>query len=160
MNYSIHIASFSVLLILSACVGEKTLPPVVPDAQSLRSEGTGNPDTDAEQGFKAARAAFRAGNAENTLVIARRTLDLYPNTPWYKRTLFLTEQALIQLDRSSEAAEAMLRVQAEYPELADYAVFLMADYHYYTVPVFRGSRPVRTGDREISTELPYRARRI
>jgi TolA-binding protein len=130
MNYSITIASLSLLLIISACVGEKTLPPVVPDAQSLRLEGTRNPGTDAEQGFKAARAAYRAGNAEQTLVIARRTSDRYPNTPWYKRTLFLTEQALIQLDRSSEAAAAMLRVQTEYPELADYAVFLMADYHY------------------------------
>jgi soluble lytic murein transglycosylase len=130
MNYGINIASLSVLLIISACVGEKTLPPVVPDAQSLRWEGTSNPVADAEQGFKAARAAYRAGNAEHTLVIARRTSDLYPNTPWYKRTLFLTEQALIQLDRTSEAAAAMLRVQAEYPELADYAVFLMADYHY------------------------------
>jgi soluble lytic murein transglycosylase len=130
MNYSIHIASLSVLLLLSSCVGEKKLPPLVPDAQSLQSVGTSS--TDGEQGFKAARAAYRSGNAENTLVIARRTMDLSPNSPWYTRTLFLTEQALIQLDRSSEAASAMLRVQAEYPELADYAVVLMADHHFAT----------------------------
>lgn len=130
MNYFKNIVALSVLLVLSACAGEKTLPPVVPDAQSFRLAGKSNPVTDAEQAFRDARAAYRAGNAENTLVIARRIIDLNPNTPWYKRTLFLTEQALIQLDRTSEAAAAMLRVQAEYPELADYAVFLMADYHF------------------------------
>jgi len=130
MNFLKIIVSLSVLLILSACAGKKTLPPVVPDAQSFRLAVNSDTVTGAGQSFREARATYRAGNTENTLVIARRIIDRYPNTPWYKRTLFLTEQALIQLDRTSEAAAAMLRVQAEYPELADYALFLMADHHF------------------------------
>ena len=59
-----------------------------------------------------------------------RIIELYPDSPWYKRSLFLKEQALIRLDRDCEADAAMLRVQAEYPELADFAVFLMADYRF------------------------------
>ena len=130
MNYVKYIAALSVLLILTACAGEKKLPPVVPEAQSYRLAEQSSAVVDPEQGFREARAAYRAGNTESTLVVARRIIDLSPNTPWYKRSLFLTEQALIQLDRTSEAAAAMLRVQVEYPELADYAVFVMADYHF------------------------------
>jgi soluble lytic murein transglycosylase len=124
------IVSLAVLLVLSACVGTTKLPDVVADGQSPQWEAQGYPESDAERDFKAARVAYRAGSPATTLDMARRIMDLYPNTPSYKRTLFLTEQALIQLDRTSEATAAMLRVQEEYPELADYAVFLMADYHY------------------------------
>ena len=42
----------------------------------------------------------------------------------------MTEQALIQADRPDDADAAMLRVRAEYPEMADYALSLLADYHY------------------------------
>jgi len=127
MSYLKSIVSLSALLVVSACAGGKTHPLSAPDELSSRPSVS---VIDAEQGFRDARAAYRAGNAAHTLVIARRIIDLYPNTPWYKRTLFLTEQTLIKLDRTSEAVAAMLRVQAEYPELADYAVFLMADYHF------------------------------
>jgi soluble lytic murein transglycosylase len=127
MNYLKNIVSISALLIISACAGGKIHPPSVSDALSSRLTVT---VTDAELGFKAARDAYKAGNAENTLFIARRIIELYPDTPWYKRSLFLTEQALIQLDRTSEADAAMLRVQAEYQELADFAVFLRAEYHF------------------------------
>jgi len=122
-----NIVSLSVLLIVSACSGGKTHPPGMPDALFSRLAVS---VADAEQGFKAARDAYKAGNAENALFIAHRISELYPDTPWYKRSLFLTEQALIRLDRTSEADAAMLRVQAEYPELADFAVFLLADYHF------------------------------
>ncbi|MCK9419332.1 MAG: tetratricopeptide repeat protein [Nitrospirae bacterium] len=127
MSYLNKIISLSVLLIVSACAAGKTPHPGIPDALSSRFTLTAD---DAEQGFKEGRDACKAGNAENALIIAHRISELYPDTPWYKRSLFLTEQALIQLDRPSEANASMLRVQAEYPELADYAVFLLADYHF------------------------------
>jgi len=127
MNYLKKIVSISVLLILSACAGGKTH---VPGAQEALYLPHAIPVADAEQGFKAARDAYKAGNAGNALFIAQRIRELYPATPWYKRSLFLTEQALIQLDRPAEADAATLRAQAEYPELADFAVFLLADYRF------------------------------
>jgi soluble lytic murein transglycosylase len=130
MNYVIYLESLVVLLILSGCAGTAKLLPVESDARSRHWEVQGYPEGDAERQFQAARSVYRAGDAAATLILARRVTDLYPNTPSYKRALFLTEQALIQLDRTSEATAAMLRVQEEYPELADYAVFLMADYHF------------------------------
>ncbi len=126
MNCLKKIVSLSCLLIVSACAGGKTHPPIAPDALSSRPTVS---VADAEQGFKAARDAYKAGDAGNALLVAHRISELYPDTPWYQRSLFLTEQALIRLDRASEADAAMLRVQAEYPELADYAVLLLADYH-------------------------------
>ena len=127
MNYFKKIVLISVLLIVSACAGGKTHPPSVPDALSSQHVV---PVADAERGFKTARDAYKAGNAGDALLIAQRVIELYPDTPWYKRSLFLKEQALIQLDRDCEADAAMLRAQAEYPELADFAVFLMADYRF------------------------------
>ncbi|MGC1456349.1 MAG: tetratricopeptide repeat protein [Nitrospirota bacterium] len=127
MSYLKKIALLSALLIISACAGGKTHPPGVPDALSSRIAA---PVSDAEADFRAARDAYKAGNDGNALFMARRIVELYPDTPWYKRSLFLTEQSLIQLDRTSEADAAMLRAQAEYPELADFAVFLLADYHF------------------------------
>jgi TolA-binding protein len=56
--------------------------------------------------------------------------EQYPHTVWYQRALFVQQQALIQLDRADEADAAMLRVQKEYPDIADYAVFLLAEYHF------------------------------
>ena len=126
------IVSLTALLIVSACAGGKTHPPIVPDAISSQpsvSVAADDAVADAEQGFKAAREAYKTGNSEKALFIALRIIESYPDTPWYKRSLFLSEQALIRLDRVFEAEAAMLRVQAEYPELADYAVFLLADYH-------------------------------
>lgn len=84
----------------------------------------------AEEGFNRAMAAYREGDGETTLLLSRQVLDSFPDTPWYKRSLFLMEQALIRLDRSAEADAAMLRVQAEYPEMADYALFMLAEYHF------------------------------
>jgi soluble lytic murein transglycosylase len=120
------IVLFFTLLTVSACAGGKTRPHGAPDALSSRLTAS---VADAEQGFKAARDAYKAGNPGKAFLIARRICEQYPDTPWYQRSLFLAEQALIRLDRVSEAEAAMLRVQAEYPELADYAVFLLADYH-------------------------------
>lgn len=126
-----------ILLTLQACAASKEKVPGSTDAvppppsslqqpapiSSPRPEG---PDRD----FKAALVALKAGNAEATLLACRRIVEQYPNTPWYKRSLFLTERAYILLDRPSEAASAMHRVQAGYPELGDYALMLLADYQY------------------------------
>jgi soluble lytic murein transglycosylase len=64
------------------------------------------------------------------LSLAWQVRERYPGTPWYKRSLFMTEQALIQMDRASEADAAMLRVLDEYPVMADYGLFILAEYHY------------------------------
>jgi soluble lytic murein transglycosylase len=85
---------------------------------------------DPELGLKTALDALRAGDGEAALRVSRCLAERYPGTVWYKRSLFISEQALIQLDRASEADAAMLRTGEEYPELADYAVSLLADYHY------------------------------
>ncbi len=85
--------------------------------------------TGAERDFRSAREALKSGNHAGALLLASGLIEQYPGTPWYKRALFLVEQALIQQDLATEALAAMLRVQSEYPELADYGVFLMADYH-------------------------------
>jgi soluble lytic murein transglycosylase len=80
--------------------------------------------------LKAAKDAYKAGNGEAALVLAYRVMERYPDTPWYKRSRFLSEQVFIRMDRALDADAAMLRVIAEYPELADYAVFILADYHF------------------------------
>jgi len=84
--------------------------------------------TNAEQGLQTALELFKSGNFEAVLVVCRQVEELYPETPSYRRSLFLAEQALIQLDRTDEAEAAMLRAQDEYPELADYAVSILADH--------------------------------
>lgn len=134
MHFSNKIILVFVLLSLVSCAAEKATPllntaGVVPPRPA--------PDfiaplsvTDPEQGLKAAVDAYKAGRGDAALFISRQVTEQCPGTPWYKRSLFLAEQALIQMDRPSEADAAMLRVQAEYPELADYAVSILADYHF------------------------------
>jgi len=126
-----------IFVTLTACVSGKTSAPGIADAVQPSSRTVirpvpiiSPPQTEPERDFKSVIDAYKAGNAEATLLLSRRVAEQYPETPWYKRSLFLTERAFILLDRSSEAAAAMLRVQAEYPELGDYAVLLLADYHY------------------------------
>lgn len=125
-----YITCLMVVLLVSACAGRKTPPPLAGEAQPPLSIARSFPGSHAEQDFLEARDAYKKGDFHASLFIAHRITDLYPDTPWHRRTLFLIEQALIQLDRDSEAEAAMLRVRAEYPELADYAVSLLADYHY------------------------------
>jgi soluble lytic murein transglycosylase len=74
--------------------------------------------------------AYRTGDANAAFHLSRQVAEQYPNTSWYKRSLFLTERMLIQLDRSEDAEAMMLRVQEEYPELADYAVYFLAEHHF------------------------------
>ena len=122
-----------VLISLTACAAEKTPSPnpaaaVVPRPASPGSGVT--PFSDPGQGLKSALEAYKAGKGSRALSFAWQVREQYPDTPWYKRSLFLTEQALIQMDRASEAEAAMLRVKDEYPVMADYAFFILAEYHY------------------------------
>ncbi len=131
MNFAKNIIFVFVLLSLTSCAAQKvsTLPSAT-DAVPPRPAPKPASISDPEQGLKSAVDAYKAGNGDAALFISRQLLEQYPGTPWYRRSLFLAEQALIQLDRPAEADAAMLRVQAEYPELADYALSILADYHF------------------------------
>jgi len=121
---------------LTACAPTMTAPPeTVELLRPGRPSRTYSPQTlaNAEQGLRTALDLYKAGNFEAVLIVCRQVLDLYPDTVWYQRSLFLTEQTFIQLDRPGEADAAMLRAQAEYPDLADYAVSILADYHFSKV---------------------------
>ncbi len=131
MHVSKKIILVFVLLFLAACASEKPAPfrstaDVVPPCPLPQPPSVADP----EQGMKSAIDAYRAGRGYAALCISRQITEQYPGTPWYKRSLFVAEQALIQMDRPSEADAAMLRVLAEYPELGDYAVSILADYHF------------------------------
>ncbi len=121
-----------ILFLLTACAPVMTTPPQTAEQHPRSAPRTYSPQTliDAEQGLRTALELSQAGNYEAVLVVCRQVAELYPDTAWYQRSLFLSEQALIRLDRAGEAEAAMLRVQAEYPELADYAVSNLADYHF------------------------------
>jgi len=86
--------------------------------------------TDPEEEQKTALDAGKAGNWKATLFLSRQIAEQCPNTIWYRRSLFLSERAFIMLDRPSEAESYMLRIRTEYPEMADYAVYLLAEYYF------------------------------
>ncbi len=133
MHYLQKIILVMALLGSSACAAKKAAPPNITSAIPVRAASPSFKNVavaDAEEGMKRALEAGKAGDWESALLISRRVADLYPNSPWYKRSLFLTLQAHIQLDHPTEADAAMLRVQAEYPELADYALFSLAEYRF------------------------------
>jgi soluble lytic murein transglycosylase len=88
------------------------------------------PENDPEKGFKSLLDAYKAGNYQLALVIAGQVAEQQPGTAWYRRSLFIVEQVLIRMDLPPQAGAAMLRVKAEYPEMADYAVLALADYHF------------------------------
>lgn len=121
-----HILPVIITLTLTAC-GVPRLPASVVQSSPVPGFSAGS---GAGDGFALALAAYQVNDGETAFSLARQVTELFPNTPWYKRSLFLMERSLILLDRPSEADAAMLRVQAEYPELSDYAVFLLAEYYY------------------------------
>ena len=124
---------FSLLLVLAACAGERKLPsvaPVTPPPRTAIRPAMSPTLPDPEEGLKSAIKAYKDGKGTAALILARQVAEQYPYTAWYGRALFVTEQALILLDLDPDADAAMLRVQAEYPGLADYAVFQLAEYHY------------------------------
>lgn len=125
-------------LSLVACVAaEKTLPlpdasvpPVRPAYRSKLKTAALITATDPEQAFQIALDFYKAGKHEAAYSAVRLLQENHPGSIWYKRSLFLMEQVFIQLNREPEAEAAMLRVKAEYPVMADYALSLLADYHY------------------------------
>ncbi len=133
MFSSKSVIPFSLILILTGCAGGKKIPVAAPVAPPPRPVILAAPKAnlaDPEPALKSAIKAYKDGNGSASLLISRQLIDQYPGTAWYRRALFVTEQALIWLDRDPDADAAMLRVQAEYPELADYAVFQLAEYHF------------------------------
>ena len=125
-----HILLIIVSLTFTACGVPRGPAGVVQSHASLSPVQKISMSSGAENGFTLALDAYQAKDAEKALLLARRVADLFPNTPWYKRSLFLMERSLILLDRPSEADSIMLRMQTEYPELADYSVFILAEYYY------------------------------
>ncbi|HWR73188.1 MAG TPA: hypothetical protein VN604_08460, partial [Nitrospirota bacterium] len=126
MNFLKHITVAAVLAFFSGCAaGIATAPAdgvqLLPRPESLVAG--------AEEGFRQALAAERSGDADASYRLSRQVAEQFPNTVWYQRALFLMERALIRLESTNEAEAMMLRIQQEYPELADYAVLLLADHH-------------------------------
>ncbi len=73
--------------------------------------------------------AIKTRKNDVALQTLQNVMEQYPDTPWHGRALFLSERVFIQMACDEHADAAMLRVQSEYPELADYAVFILAEYH-------------------------------
>jgi len=131
MRYSRTIILVFIILSLTSCAAKKGTPlPSVADGVPTRPAPEPTSIADPDQGLKSAIDAYKAGNYDAALFIVRQVTEQYPGTPWYRRSLFLTEEAFIQMDMAAEADAAMLRVRAEYPILADYAVSILADYHF------------------------------
>jgi len=118
----------SLLAVAAAgCAGHKMPAPVaVETAASAAPPSIAGP----EEGFRLAMESYKKGDLQTALLLARQVGEQYPNTPWARRSLFLTGKTFIALDRAAEAEEAMLRVPVEYPELSDYAFYLLGEYYF------------------------------
>ncbi|HUK99296.1 MAG TPA: tetratricopeptide repeat protein [Nitrospirota bacterium] len=132
IKYSILVVS---LATMSACTGGKAvLPTSSANLTSCPSEQLAKSATIMEseqaQCLRQAIEAMNMGKTDDALMILRRITEQYPNTPWHQRALFLSERVLIQMDKPDEADAMMLRIQTEYHSLADYAIFILAEYHY------------------------------
>jgi soluble lytic murein transglycosylase len=127
-------ATVFLILALISCAPHDVVPPDLatapaPAALAPKPALAALEPNNAEQNFRIVLDALKTNRADAALLIARKITEQYPNTPWYKRALFATELSFIQLDCSDYAEAAMLRVQQEYPELAEYAALVLADYH-------------------------------
>ncbi|HLE41573.1 MAG TPA: tetratricopeptide repeat protein [Nitrospirota bacterium] len=112
------------LLFFTACASHKGPAPVVVSVPPPSAPVIAGP----QEGFSLAMDAYKVNDMATTILIAQQVMEQYPNNPWQKRSLFLTGRALIALDRTAEAETVLLRVPAEYPELADYALFFLAEH--------------------------------
>ncbi len=113
----------------ASCAVQKTpavSPPPVPSPVTIEPSVIAGP----EEGFKLAMDAYAVADMETTIAAAQQVVEHYPGSPWSKRSLFLIGRAFIALDRPYEAAAVMLRVPNEYPELADYALYFLAEYYF------------------------------
>jgi soluble lytic murein transglycosylase len=125
--------SAGVLLSLLACASV----PVAPAPGQKAAPRPARPRQDLllqiptpEEGLRRAIEAYKAGSSEAALRTLQSLAEQYPDTEWYRRSLFLKEQVLIQIDRPSDADGAMLSVLDEYPDMGDYAILMLAEYHF------------------------------
>ncbi len=114
------------LLFFTACAAHKAPAPAVVAVPPPPAPVIAGP----QEGFSLAMDAYKANDMATTILIAQQVMEQYPNNPWQKRSLFLSGRALIALDKTAEAEAVMLRVPAEYPELADYALYFLAEHLY------------------------------
>jgi soluble lytic murein transglycosylase len=112
--------------ILQTAAAEVSAPTVTPSSQKKQL-----PDiADAEEGFNLAREAFKVGDMATAALFAESVMERYPATVWHNRSLFLLGRTYVGRGMSAEARSALLRVPAEYPDLADYALFTLAEHHH------------------------------
>jgi len=83
-----------------------------------------------EEGFSIALEAYKVGEIEAASLYAESVMDRYPASPWQKRSLFLLGRTFIARDMTADAEKVMLRIPTEYPDLADYALFHLAEHYY------------------------------
>lgn len=79
-------------------------------------------------GFRAAMDAFAAGDHERAALLCRGMMERYPESPWKRRSHFLLGRTFLARNMTADAEEALQRVAAEYPDFADYALFLLAEH--------------------------------
>ena len=82
-----------------------------------------------EEGFGIALEAFKVGETETAGLYAESVIDRYPATPWQKRSLFLLGRTFIARGMTADAERTLLRILTEYPDLADYALFHLAEHY-------------------------------
>ncbi len=119
-------------LSLYSCGGGRVAPRI-PDADPPRAatyKAEPVPALSPDRLLQEAVESIKSGQADSALKILQQVTERYPDTAAYKRALFFRERALILMDNEAGADAAMLRVEAEYPLLADYAVFILAEYHF------------------------------
>jgi len=83
----------------------------------------------AEEGFSFALQAFQGGASDVSSLYAQSVIRNYPDSPWKKRALFLLGRTYLARGMTPDAETVMLRMPAEYPELADYALFALAEHY-------------------------------
>jgi soluble lytic murein transglycosylase len=83
-----------------------------------------------EEGFGIALEAYKVGEMEAAGLYAESVMERYPATPWYKRSLFLLGRTFIARDMTIETEKIVLRIPTEYPDLADYALFQLAEHYF------------------------------
>jgi soluble lytic murein transglycosylase len=123
----------AVAVMLASCASNPLPPPAAAGSQTVESTFSGQrlplPDiAGPEAGFAAAIDAYGKGDRETASLYARSVMERYPHTPWQKRSLYLLGRTLIDRNRTADAEAVMLRVPVEYPDLADYALFSLAEH--------------------------------
>lgn len=84
----------------------------------------------AEDGYVLALEAFKIGDWETSALFCESVMERHPGTPWYNRSLFLFGRTLLARDMTSDAERVFSRIPSEYPDLADYALFLRGEHRY------------------------------